>query len=149
MRGQYVPALALMLIAGCGDGQPAAEPQPSRWATVAPATPSARATGVPPRDVATAPATSSAPVLRRAAPPSDPTDAFTGKDVVVGLVTRGGPGPCFGVRTDDGTQYALYSGSPLTLTRGQYIRLRTQPSTLRIDCGPGRFRAITAVEPVS
>jgi hypothetical protein len=82
-------------------------------------------------------------------PPRDPTDNILDTETVVGFVTRGGSGPCFGLQTEDGVDYALYSIRQLTLTRGQYVRVETEPSDVRIDCGSGRFRAITTVEPVS
>lgn len=167
MRKWYGLVLGVVVVlAGC-TGQPpmpvpptslpaSADPDASRW-------PDATITSVPmspgavtPRASAT-PVTSASPTLPyegrsgplSASPPRYPTDNIKKTSVVVGVVTRGGSGPCFGVQTDDGVEYALYSGLHLTLTRGQYVRLRTEPSDLRIDCGSGRFRAITAVEPVS
>lgn len=164
MRHWYVPALSLVLLAACASepsvsaessasGGPSASGRPLPSASpsesgrpsasgrpLASAHPSAPA---PPSALAWPPG------LATSGPPRNPTDAIKKTDIVVGVVTRGGSGPCFGVRTDDGAEYALWSSKPLTLTRGHYVRLRTEPSKLRIDCGPGEFRAITAVEPVS
>jgi hypothetical protein len=165
MRRWYGPILAGMLLAGCTAQPPipvptplpaSADPDASHW-------PDATITNVPhspgtvtPRG-SYIPSTSASPTLPyegrsaplSASPPDYPTDNIKKTSIVVGVVTRGGSGPCFGVQTDDGVEYALYSGLHLTLTRGQYVRLRTALSDLRVDCGSGRFRAIVAVEPVS
>ena len=159
MRQSWAPvALGLLLLTGCAD-QPTVTarrttgPTASRWPTAAPTT----AGGVPtsPGPVTrgsipssrTTTAVSAWPQATRPTPPRDPTDTIKMTDMVIGIVTRGGSGPCYGVETDDGTEYALYSSRPLRLTRGQYVRLHTESSTLRIDCGSGQFRAITAIEP--
>jgi hypothetical protein len=76
-------------------------------------------------------------------PPRDPTDQIKKTDIVVGTITRGGSGPCYGLQTDDGTEYALYSNRGRELTHGSRVRLRVKPSLLRIFCGSGRFVEIT------
>ncbi|WP_203785272.1 hypothetical protein [Paractinoplanes rishiriensis] len=63
-------------------------------------------------------------------------------------MTAGGSGPCYRLTTDDGTQYALYSGDGITLVKGDRIKINTKPALVRISCGPGRFVEIVAVEPV-
>ena len=80
------------------------------------------------------------------APPSDPTDRIKNSDVVVGTVTRGGTGPCYGLVTDDGVQYALYESKDRDLTIGTRIEVQTRPTRLRIDCGPGQLVEVTALQ---
>jgi hypothetical protein len=102
---------------------------------------------VPPPDSPTPTNPAALPTLSRAtAPPDGPTDAIKKTDIVVGTVTRGGSGPCYGVQTDDGTQYALYSALGESLVRGTRVKVRTKPTRLRIDCGAGRFLEMTALE---
>jgi hypothetical protein len=82
-------------------------------------------------------------------PPKDPTDQIKKTDTIVGLVTRGGSGPCYGLQTDNGTEYALYSSARHELPRGKYVRLRTKTTLLRIDCGPGKPLEIVSVESIN
>lgn len=70
------------------------------------------------------------------APPKSPTDQRV-KDILVGRVTKGGTGPCYGMVTDDGKEYALYSTAGTALAKGDTIRVRYAPLRLKIYCGPG------------
>jgi|tagenome__1003787_1003787.scaffolds.fasta_scaffold20977522_4 hypothetical protein len=144
--GVFVLFIAAAVLTGCGAG-------PQR--TAAPADPyspnvsQSTANPVPPRD--SRPPTDPAvrPTLNRptvTAPPNGPTDALKKTDIVVGTVTRGGSGPCYGVQTDDGKLYSLYSSRGDNLVRGTRVKVRTKPSRLRIDCGAGRFVEMTAFE---
>jgi hypothetical protein len=81
-------------------------------------------------------------------PPKEPTDLIKKTDRVTGVVTRGGSGPCFGMQTDDGVEYALHSSQARSLTKGSRITAQVKPSMLRINCGSGRLVEIQAVEPV-
>jgi hypothetical protein len=74
-------------------------------------------------------------------PPKKPTDLVP-HDLVAGRVTRGGTGPCYGLITDDGKEYALHSTAGLTLTEGTYVRVKFASTTAGVDCGPGRQVAI-------
>jgi hypothetical protein len=108
--------VAVLLLAGCagdqaGDGGAVSEP---------PLSSSPPPTATPPT-----------------APPQSPSDPRLGKDVLVGRVTRGGSGPCFGLETDAGKKYALYSTETLTLKVGETIRVEWAPLRLKIDCGEG------------
>ncbi|MEH1123727.1 hypothetical protein [Micromonospora sp. CPCC 206061] len=87
----------------------------------------------------TPPPTSSAP----AKPPTTPTDQRP-KDILVGKVTRGGEGPCYGMVTDDGKEYALYSAAGTKLTEGDTVKIRYEPLRLKIYCGPGEH--VSALE---
>ena len=164
MRRWYGLVLSLVLVAGCSAQPPVPTPTPTSGDPDASRWPDATITNVPHSPGAVTPRRSSftaAPSASSgypfdgsggplsAGPPRYPTDNIKNTSVVVGVVTRGGSGPCFGVQTDDGGEYALYTDLHLTLNRGQYVRLRTAPSDVRADCGSGRFRAIVAVEPVS
>ncbi|GLH94732.1 hypothetical protein [Phytohabitans aurantiacus] len=85
------------------------------------------------------PPTSSAP----SKPPATPSDQRP-KDIVVGRVTRGGEGPCYGMVTDDGREYALYSTAGTKLAEGNTVKIRFEPLRLKIYCGPGEH--ISALE---
>jgi len=67
---------------------------------------------------------------------------------MVGTVTAGGSGPCYGLLTDDGTRYALHSTTGTTLTEGARMRVKTERTQVRIFCGPGKLVEMTAAEPV-
>jgi hypothetical protein len=81
-------------------------------------------------------------------PPSDPTDEIKPTEVVVGTVNRGGTGPCYGLVTDDGVQYALYEDKGRALTTGLRIEAATAPTKLRIDCGAGTLVEVKALKPL-
>ncbi|GID95490.1 hypothetical protein Adi01nite_49020 [Amorphoplanes digitatis] len=83
---------------------------------------------------------------RPTAPPSEPTDAFQQNDLIVGTVNRGGSGPCYGLITDDGKQFALYENRGRELVKGTRIQVRAEPSLLRIDCGTGDLYQVTALD---
>ncbi|MET8153081.1 hypothetical protein ACIBSW_25695 [Actinoplanes sp. NPDC049668] len=83
---------------------------------------------------------------RPTAPPSEPTDSFQQDDLIVGTVNRGGSGPCYGLITDDGQQFALYENQGRELVKGTRIRVRAEPSLLRIDCGTGDLYQVTALD---
>ena len=80
-------------------------------------------------------------------PPSEPTDDIKPTGIVVGTVNRGGDGPCYGLVTDDGVQYALYEAKGRTLTPGIRIKVDATPSRLRIDCGTGTLVEVKALTP--
>jgi hypothetical protein len=82
------------------------------------------------------------PTMRPPAkPPKTPTDLVP-RDVVAGRVTRGGSGPCYGLITDDDTEYALYSTAGIRLVEGTYVRIRYAALTTSVPCGPGRLVAL-------
>jgi hypothetical protein len=96
------------------------------------------------------PSSSPAPLptlARPTAPPNDPTDLIK-PGWLVGTVTTGGTGPCYGLTTDDGVDYALHNADGTKLTRGTRIRIRTRAALVRIYCGPGKLVEMTAMEPV-
>jgi hypothetical protein len=67
---------------------------------------------------------------------------------IAGTVTIGGAGPCYGIETDEGQQYALYGEKGTVLTRGTKVRVLGEPLTLRIYCGPGQHLRIVKVETI-
>ena len=81
-------------------------------------------------------------------PPPTPTDIVP-PEWLVGTVTKGGTGPCYGIRTDDGKLYALYGGSGVALDLGIKVRVRVEPLKLKIYCGPGQHVAILEIERMS
>ena len=81
-------------------------------------------------------------------PPRDPSDRIKDTSWVVGTVTDGGSGPCYGLTTDDGTRYALHSTDGTTLVKGQRMRIRTERAKVRIDCGAGKLVEMVAAEPL-
>lgn len=74
---------------------------------------------------------------RPGTPPSTPSDLITG-DWLVGTVTTGGTGPCYGLVTDDGVEHALYGDAGAPLVRHTRIRVKVEPLDVRISCGPGQ-----------
>jgi hypothetical protein len=85
------------------------------------------------------------PTMKAAKPPKEPTDLVP-TNLVVGRVTRGGSGPCYGVMAEDGTEYAVYSAAGLSLREGATVRVRFQDAERGIDCGGGRrIRALQIV----
>jgi hypothetical protein len=139
-------ALTGMLLAGCASlpegtatrGQTSSTSADQR----APATPSPHAT-IPPMS-------STVPPSQR--PPSRPPKTPT-NDVppgwIVGTVTKGGTGPCYGMETDEGKLYALYGGGGVVLERGSKVRVRVEPLKLKIYCGPGLHVNILEIKQVS
>ncbi|HEY0697256.1 MAG TPA: hypothetical protein VGD43_05545 [Micromonospora sp.] len=78
-------------------------------------------------------------------PPKTPSDLVT-SDWIVGTVTTDGSGPCHGLVTDDGREYAMHSTAGITLRRNTRIRVQVTPSRLRIDCGPGQQVTLVRAE---
>jgi hypothetical protein len=139
-------ALVTGLAAACaetegGSGMPGVEDTPTPSA----ATPSVPPPSAPPSSASTRPPLSSTvlPTRGPAKPPKTPSDLVP-HDVIVGRVTRGGTGPCYGLVTDDDVEYAMYSAAGPTLREGSTVRVRFEPLLLKINCGPGRH--ISAVE---
>jgi hypothetical protein len=71
------------------------------------------------------------------APPNGPTDQIKKTDWLVGTVTKDSSGPCYGMETDEGTQYALHASDGTKLVKGQRMRIKTGPMLVRMYCGPG------------
>ncbi|PWR08328.1 hypothetical protein DKT68_16135 [Micromonospora acroterricola] len=68
--------------------------------------------------------------------PTEPTDRLP-TDMIAGHVTRGGSGPCYGLVSEDGVEYALYGAGAGDLAEGSFVTLRISARSVRIDCGPG------------
>jgi hypothetical protein len=81
-------------------------------------------------------------------PPTTPTDVVP-PGWIVGTVTKGGTGPCYGMETDEGKLYALYGGAGVALERGSKVRVRVEPVKLKIYCGPGLHVNILEIKQVS
>lgn len=128
----------LALIAACGDGQGGGAVGESE-----PTDSSGRPTGgsgTPPLSSVPPPAIS--PPTGPPTTPSDPRPT----DWIAGRITRGGSGPCYGLETDEGIQYAMYGTDGITLETGAVVRARVEPLQLFINCGDGQHVRMLKVE---
>jgi len=136
--------VAVPMVAACGSdstGDTVGDPGAGDPGSGPPSSPDADPSGTPPLS-STPP-----PTLRPASkPPKTPSDQQP--DWIAGRVTRGGSGPCYGLETDDGTRYAMYSADGFTLDEGSVVRVRVAPLLLRIYCGPGQHVRIVELETV-
>jgi len=149
-----VKRLALLLLVTAGLAGCAQDSSPSTLPASAPLSLPASATvppsAAPPGDIPPSSWPATVPTgTRPTAPPKNPSDQIKKTDIVVGMVTKGGSGPCYGVATDDGTQYALHSSAGHQLPKGKYVKVRTAPSALRIYCGPGTLLELISVESIN
>ncbi|MGW0432402.1 hypothetical protein ACWDV4_07630 [Micromonospora sp. NPDC003197] len=135
-----VPMTLALLMSGCATTEPdndtAGQPSPPAATASAAATP----TTVPTPTVRPSGASPSVP-------PKKPTDEQA-TDRIAGRVTRGGSGPCYGVVTDDGKEYALYGSDVGTLQVDSFVRVTIAPLLLRISCGPGTHASIVELSVV-
>jgi hypothetical protein len=143
-RATY-PALALLLaaavVAGCAEGGTVGD-------NTTPAGPATTSGSAPPEGAATAPSATDLPTLQPPkGPPKTPTDNLP-RDRIAGRITKGGSGPCYGLVTDDGKEYALHSTAGLELEEGTYVRARIATLRLKIYCGPGQHVALLEAEKV-
>ncbi|GAB2929212.1 hypothetical protein GCM10027280_15890 [Micromonospora polyrhachis] len=128
-----------LLMSGCATTEPADD------AAGQPSSPTATTSA------ATTPTSTPTPTVRPssapAIPPKKPTDEQA-TDRIAGRVTRGGSGPCYGVVTDDGKEYALYGSDTGTLQVDTFVRVTIAPLLLRINCGPGTHASIVELSVV-
>ncbi|MFV2012411.1 MULTISPECIES: hypothetical protein [unclassified Micromonospora] len=137
--------VVLIAVAGCGGGPTSGAPMP--------ATPDASQSGSDgaakptptPTETPGLSRTEPPTLPRPGTPPKTPSDLITG-DWLVGTVTRGGTGPCYGLVTDDGTEHALYGDDGTTLTQHTRIRVKVAPLRIRIHCGPGQHWQLIRTE---
>lgn len=122
--------MAVIVLAGCAEEQPS-----SSAPTPPPSTPA----------LSSAPPPTLAPPT---APPASPSDPRPPKNVLVGRIIRGGSGPCYGLETDEGKQYALYSDAGMSLDVGTTVRVQTAPLRLKINCGPGEHFSAVKIDRV-
>ncbi|WP_319459753.1 hypothetical protein [Micromonospora sp. RTP1Z1] len=88
------------------------------------------------------------PTLRPpSGPPEHPTD-LRRADVFAGRISRGGSGPCYGLVTDDGHEYALHGENLGTWGTGTWVRVTIGPPTSNADCGPGIRADLIKINPV-
>ncbi|MFJ8686337.1 hypothetical protein [Micromonospora wenchangensis] len=73
---------------------------------------------------------------RPAVPPRHPTDRRR-PDRIAGRITRGGDGPCYGLVTDDGHEYALHGPGLGTVATGSTVLVTVDPAATPAACGPG------------
>jgi hypothetical protein len=74
-------------------------------------------------------------------PPRKPSDTVVA-GWVVGTVTGASSGPCYGLVTDEGKQYALHSSEGFKVNKGDRLRVRTGRLAIKIYCGPGEHAAV-------
>ncbi|WP_175440077.1 hypothetical protein [Micromonospora nigra] len=74
-------------------------------------------------------------------PPRTPTDNRPA-NVVAGRIIRGGSGPCYGLLTDDGVEYALHGPGAGELATGAVVALKVTAPLTDVDCGPGIAKSI-------
>jgi hypothetical protein len=146
-------------VTGCGDADksesradksPSASPSAgSPSATPPSAEPSAGTPGgeSPSPDVTGAPPPRMPGTPPASRPPQKPTDTVV-PGWVVGTITAASSGPCYGMMTDDGAEYALYGNQGFAVHRGQRIRVKVDTLRLKIYCGPGRHAAVKEYEPI-
>ncbi|MEU4553993.1 hypothetical protein [Micromonospora violae] len=80
-------------------------------------------------------------------PPREPTD-LRKKNLLAGRINRGGDGPCYGLITDDGKQYALHGPGLGTFGVGTVVRVTVGPANPAVDCGPGTPASIVKISTV-
>ncbi|MGB2568795.1 hypothetical protein ACPFP2_10135 [Micromonospora citrea] len=79
--------------------------------------------------------------------PKTPTDSRR-TDVLAGRIVRGGSGPCYGLVTDDGREYALYGAGMGSYGTGTTVKVTISSAVPRMDCGPGIPASIVKISPV-
>ncbi|MGN9802879.1 hypothetical protein [Micromonospora sp. L32] len=120
----------------------AASPPPSPPAT-APSGPPVPSAGRPTPLSAIEPPT----LPRPPGPPKKPTDNRV-TDVLAGRITRGGSGPCYGLVTDDGREYALHGSGMGVFGTGTTVLVTIAPGDPAHDCGPGTRASIVKISRV-
>jgi hypothetical protein len=151
----------VLSLAACGDSGEDTKPEakPESTASASPtSSPTTSPTAVPPSGTpggeSPAPDTTGAPPKRPPVnppanrPPQKPTDTVV-PGWIVGTVTAASSGPCYGMVTDDGRQYALYSSAGYAARRGERIRVQVDQLKLKIYCGPGMHASVKEYEKVS
>jgi len=152
---QAVGALSLLVgvLAGCA-GPPASPAAANASATQPiptlsrPTGPTSQPTGSTSQPIGP-PAQPTGPSSRPTGPPDNPTDQLKPIGWVVGTVTSGGSGPCYGLTADGGTRYALHSTAGITLVKGARVQVLVKPALVRIYCGPGKLVELAAARPLT
>jgi hypothetical protein len=149
---------ALLALTGCAgtrnEGDAVSAEQTPSGTSSAGAPPSASAPTGPTDPASSSPAGRPArsqvplPTLRPPTrPPRRPTDARK-VNALAGRINRGGDGPCYGLVTDDGRQYALHGTGKGTFAVGTTVRVTIGPADPAADCGPGIPATIVDISPV-
>ena len=134
-----------LTLAGCAQVEAQGAPGPSFRPSTPESPPASSTPALPTLPIKSPPATTD---RRPSNPPKGPTDTIKKTTWVVGTVTTGGNGPCYGLTTDDGVAYALHSTGGTTLTKGARMKVNTAVSRLKINCGPGKLVEMVAAQPL-
>ncbi|MFI7604796.1 hypothetical protein ACIBTV_06710 [Micromonospora sp. NPDC049366] len=89
------------------------------------------------------------PTLRPPTGPPDKPSDLRRSDLLAGRISRGGSGPCYGLTTDDGTEYALHGENMGTWPTGSWVRVTVGPAGGAADCGPGIRKSLLTITRVS
>ncbi|MFC3503849.1 hypothetical protein ACFOOK_23160 [Micromonospora krabiensis] len=89
------------------------------------------------------------PTLRPPTGPPDKPSDLRRSDLLAGRISRGGSGPCYGLTTDDGTEYALYGENLGTWPTGSWVRVTVGPASGTAECGPGIRKDLLTITRVS
>jgi hypothetical protein len=65
--------------------------------------------------------------------------------MLAGRISRGGNGPCYGLVTDDGREYALYGTGLGAWPTGTWVRVTVGPPPDGVNCGPGILVGLVAI----
>ncbi|MDY7085197.1 MAG: hypothetical protein SYR96_08845 [Actinomycetota bacterium] len=135
--------LALLLVSGCSDDEPAA----ANDIVLPGSAPSAEPGATPSPGVADNPVPAGQPADSEASPlppPSRPA-AIASPDLsalrvgsINATVTKGGGGPCYGLLSEDGVAWSVYSKKSVPIAKGDHVQARITPGKTPMDCGSGR-----------
>ncbi|GAA2566682.1 hypothetical protein GCM10010435_45060 [Winogradskya consettensis] len=148
MGTRTAAALTAITLSGCAAATPPSAALPSTTPARPSTTPALPSTtpALPFNSVPTGPPPG---LTKPVKPPKTPTDVIQSPGWTEGYVLRGGSGPCYGLLDMDGFPYAMYSDTGTALKKGDHVRVRVVPATLRIYCGEGTPVRMEAVEHVS
>ncbi|GID30108.1 hypothetical protein [Paractinoplanes brasiliensis] len=134
--------LVLLLVSGCSDDEPAA----ANGIVLPGSAPSAEPGATPP-GAADNPVPAGQPADSEASPlppPSRPA-AIASPDLsalrvgsITATVTKGGGGPCYGLLSEDGVAWSVYSKKSVPIAKGDHVQARITPGKTPVDCGSGR-----------
>ncbi|RKN48404.1 hypothetical protein [Micromonospora endolithica] len=157
-----LPVVAALALATAASGCQGVEEEPTVSGPQSPAPTPPGGTEPPAGPTATPPAGSVAPSGRTGpslsptrpptpgpptALPSRPTD-LRRVNALAGRITRGGDGPCYGLVTDDGREYALHGVGKGSFATGTWVQVTIGPADPAADCGSGTPATLVKIAPI-